>query len=491
MMILSACRSAFVAGLAAVSWCQEAAAIQLWATPGDIPTSVPARCRAALVQNITCPSSLVTAPQVASGSALSDDDAVAYCTDTCYDSLKTFQSRVATGCGTEIFVWAYDVSCIKDSTGFCLSSLYAGLKEVCSECSLKYGAAMLGSDYGRQRISPDDFSSLLSSCSADPTSYTYTYTSTPVTTTSTSTTAEPSPTCEGETYTVKAGDTCPSISKDKGVGTDLMISRNNLDYNCTTLSPGMSLCLQDICTIKTLDRNYTCSELTRGQPFGLIQLLSWNPSIHRNCDNMDSMIGRSICLSPPGGGTYDVNVTTGHPPNPTLDNPLVSSWVSADPTDPTTTDIDFTTSWYTPTLNRSATPSVIITMTFNETRASELAQQTQYCWLSDDDFANGFMEEDFPAGCQSLFDVYCFPTAGAPVPTEPARIPAVCTPDRATYTTDEPPSTTDVPQTTPVPYQPNMVEGCREFYKVFVEWNPDVGGDCRMLLLNYYVCVDA
>jgi hypothetical protein len=58
-----------------------------------------------------------------------------------------------------------------------------------------------------------------------------------------------------------------------------MVNRNKLDYNCTVLSPGMSLCLQDKCTIKTLDRNYTCAELTRDQPFGLVQLLSWNPSV--------------------------------------------------------------------------------------------------------------------------------------------------------------------------------------------------------------------
>lgn len=56
-----------------------------------------------------------------------------------------------------------------------------------------------------------------------------------------------------------------------------MINRNKLDYNCTLLSAGMSLCLQDNCTIKTLDRNYTCDELTRNQAFTLVQLISWNP----------------------------------------------------------------------------------------------------------------------------------------------------------------------------------------------------------------------
>jgi hypothetical protein len=70
-------------------------------------------------------------------------------------------------------------------SGFCLSSLYAGTRTACSDCTLKYGAAMLSSDYGRDKISPEGFSSLLSSCSADPASYTYTYTSLPTATTDT------------------------------------------------------------------------------------------------------------------------------------------------------------------------------------------------------------------------------------------------------------------------------------------------------------------
>jgi hypothetical protein len=142
--------------------------------------------------------------------------------------------------------------------------------------------------------------------------------------------------------------------------------------------------------------------------------------------------------------------------------------------------ISFTTSWYTPTLNLSATPTPWLTITYNETLASELAQQTQYCWLNDDDFANGFNEEDYPEGCQSLLSVYCFPTPGAPVPTSPARIPAMCTPDRSEYIIiddDEPPaSTTSAPATTPTPYQPNMIHGCKRFYKVLS------GDTCQKIL---------
>ncbi len=209
-------------GVLVASWSHPVAAVQIWGpSPAAIPLSVPPYCRAALVQNITCPNQLITAPDAAGGMSLSGADAIEYCTAGCYSSLKAFQARVAKDCGAlqytlyanstvtqspsalaDSLVWAYNVSCIQDSyvrvrfvcisesfalltmgdirsSGFCLSSLYAGKKTACSDCALKYGAAMLGSDYGRTRISPGSFSSLLSSCKADPTKYTYSYTSVP------------------------------------------------------------------------------------------------------------------------------------------------------------------------------------------------------------------------------------------------------------------------------------------------------------------------
>ena len=134
-------------------------------------------------------------------------------------------------------------------------------------------------------------------------------------------------------------------------------------------------------------------------------------------------------------------------------------------------------------MNPTATPSVTITMSFNATLSSQMAQQTQYCWLNDDDWSNGIDVEDFPAGCQSLFDVYCFPTPGAAVPTSPSHIQTVCTPNRATYTTDVP-SATNTPQATPVPYQPNMVRGCRTFYNV-------VSGDnCQVVVDKFGISLE-
>lgn len=137
------------------------------------------------------------------------------------------------------------------------------------------------------------------------------------------------------------------------MGTDLMINRNKLDYNCTALTPSTSLCLQDTCTIKTLDRTYTCDELVRNQNFYLAQLIAWNPYVpqcwlipaplltdcqvysfqvrqfrhhdwskHLSFVSLTSPARLWYSLAnecrPPGGGSFDVNITISQQPTPTL-----------------------------------------------------------------------------------------------------------------------------------------------------------------------------
>jgi hypothetical protein len=52
---------------------------------------------------------------------------------------------------------------------------------------------------------------------------------------------------------------------------------NYLDYNCTTLTAGMKLCVQDQCELTTIKPNQTCSDLVAGTGFSEVQLISWNP----------------------------------------------------------------------------------------------------------------------------------------------------------------------------------------------------------------------
>lgn len=161
--------------------------------------------------------------------------------------------------------------------------MYAGEKDACSDCYLQYGAAMQESDYGRGKVPEEDFENLLSICSVDPSKYPYDYTSAPPTTTggatTTSATEPPSSTstCAGTFYTSKEGDTCESISLDQSVSTDRLVDVNYLDYNCTTLTAGMKLCIQDTCKLATIKANQTCSDIVSDTGFSVTQLTSWNP----------------------------------------------------------------------------------------------------------------------------------------------------------------------------------------------------------------------
>jgi hypothetical protein len=150
---------------------------------------------------------------------------------------------------------------------------------------LQYEAAMLESTYGQTRIDEDSFSSLLSSCGVPASSYPYTVPST-VTATSTATLTSGASvtsatagaaTCTGSDYTVQSGDSCQSIAMAYGIATDNFITDNDLDYNCTTLILGDTVCMGDSCDLYQVQTNDTCTSILAGQTYNLVQLTSWNP----------------------------------------------------------------------------------------------------------------------------------------------------------------------------------------------------------------------
>ena len=91
------------------------------------------------------------------------------------------------------------------------------------------------------------------------------------------TTNSPTATCTGTTYTVASADTCQSIASAKSIAIDRLISDNRLDYNCTSLEAGTTLCLGPSCALQTVTRNQTCQDITQGKQFTNVQLISWNP----------------------------------------------------------------------------------------------------------------------------------------------------------------------------------------------------------------------
>jgi hypothetical protein len=109
-------------------------ALKLFELPADLPTSIPLRCRVPLTQNITCEVESLIAPQkVLFGQVITGTHAEAYCTPTCRQSLKQFQTAVSSGCGHTLykifpnqteafslkelvddFVWAQNLLCLQD-----------------------------------------------------------------------------------------------------------------------------------------------------------------------------------------------------------------------------------------------------------------------------------------------------------------------------------------------------------------------------------------
>lgn len=140
---------------------------------------------------------------------------------------------------------------------------------------------------------------------------------------------------------------------------------------------------------------------------------------------------------------------------------MFSSWTVV----PNTTTLPYnTTSWYYPTLDPSPTPTVA---PWNDTAVGLWKNLTQYCWITDEDQENGYSEEDFPDDCQGLVDTYCFPSdLESAIPPSPTDIPASCTPDRSTETSDVPTTTSSSGVVTPTPTQDGMVSGCTRFYYV-------------------------
>lgn len=176
---------------------------------------------------------------------------------------------------------------------------------------LTYGSILVSFDAGRARLGPTDFSSRLESCGADQDCYPWEYTPPAVPA------ATPPPSaggqsrdCSGCWYTVAQEDTCECISLDASVGTDNMIIRNSLDYQCHDLTPGMEICLEDTCDLHQVAAEDTCDKIVAGQDYQLTQLISWNPTIHMDCDNLDTMVGRYICISPPGAGNFTYQPTS-------------------------------------------------------------------------------------------------------------------------------------------------------------------------------------
>lgn len=249
------------------------------------------------------------------------------------------------------------------------------------------------------------------------------------------------------------------------------------------------------------------------------QLLSWNPTIHTNCDNLGSMVGRSICVSPPGSTEWDAAPsTTSRSSTVTFVVPSTSFG-----TIPAQTAVpNRTTSYFVNTILPNITTTA---MTANATAESLLAQRTGYCPFNSSDYAAGLSIYDMPGNCSDLLEPYCFPDPDAPILTS-TTFPALCSPaaalnipdttsggSAATLTVGSTAASNTAASSissTAAPTQTGIASTCARYYTVqsgdscqgivdkyageftlsdLYGWNPAVGSGCSSLRVGYAVCV--
>jgi len=217
------------------------------------------------------------------------------------------------------------------------------------------------------------------------------------------------------------------------------------------------------------------------------------------------MVGREICVSPPGSSTWDVvpsnytqiwNVT------------FVVPSTSFGTIPPQTATPTYNTTWFIPTATLNISTS---TVTVDASQISQLAALTVDCPITQDDYEAGWSIYDLPDDCTNALIEYCEPAINATQPPA-TSFPATCSPVYYENSTTAEPSTTVVASLTSstlAPTQSGIAANCDALYTVqsgdscsgivsefanftlaqFYSWNPAVGSSCQYLDLGYAVCI--
>ena len=129
------------------------------------------------------------------------------------------------------------------------------------------------------------------------------------------------------------------------------------------------------------------------------------------------MKGRTVCVSPPGADTYDVNITVSWGQWTT---PSWGSWTAA----PTRAD----GLPPTPVLElRDLIPTA--TYVYNATIERRRAEVIdRHCPVTREDLERGFDWHYLSRGCYELLKPYCHPSGEGPVPTGLPEVPEECLP---------------------------------------------------------------
>lgn len=492
---------------------------------GYLPASVRAACRSALAENIVgCSDELYTLPQWIPITSLNE-----ICTSDCRGALAAMYTKATTACGTggvnitsngtsEILiplnlagelVWRFNATCLQGDGGFCKEKLQNMTEtQFCSDCYMKKIQLDIDEPLDIiQDYTPDDFNSLKKSCGIPTTSY-------PIKPTTPGPTPTPEPECQKK-VTGKAGDTINTIAKSNSVATDRLLSWNpSIPTSINdTLVGGEVICLDNVpqCLTRQVAQGDSCDSLVTlsGKGVDSVMFRSWNPTVGHNCLNLPSMIGKYVCIGPPGqtGPFVPIEGT----PKPTISTTPISeptySWGTAP--NVATQPMNFTTSWLLPTgtlpiptLSSSHAPNDVL---------SAIKARISHCPFNnelEDEWDQGLPEEeyrlhswDLSDECQGAWRPYCQPDPKASILPSPTTIGSTCYP---TISTIVPEGGVKAPAPTnkgsPVDCNKWHVVGTGDNcavveakYKInhatFRQYNPAINDACSNLVAQMAYCV--
>ncbi|KAH6724400.1 hypothetical protein BKA61DRAFT_687587 [Leptodontidium sp. MPI-SDFR-AT-0119] len=325
-------------------------------------------CLAVLNQAVACDQAVTWA-----GRGRFEDDATltALCTAACTTAITTWHRRVAGACTTrfndgagflvlpqiwsEQYIEEYNLVCLQHNGLFCNAVIRdkAGMNPVnqlatatpgtnlvvatlpCEDCAIKSISAKLQLQRQSQPEYAVVYSSLTSSCKKT------TFTFTPIVTTTYSISATgPIPSgqptgptavptnqpCVGTSYTIKATDTCKSISKSNGISTEWMLRTNSLAPYCSQFpAAGKAVCIDTNhkCKTYTVKDGDTCGTIGDAIVPALTwtQVMIWNPELGPGCAKISSYVGYEICIERPGGNWVDPEPTDEPSPTTVIPEP--------------------------------------------------------------------------------------------------------------------------------------------------------------------------
>ncbi|KAI2634138.1 carbohydrate-binding module family 50 protein [Hypomontagnella submonticulosa] len=411
--------------------------LQIWNGTSQLPSNMTMACKRVLMTNISC-NALYSISDVTTRLPSNATDLGNHCSGNCNGSLESWAKSVRGACGNltypgdgggsfnpatiaSNFLWTQQTACLTDNTthqfcGVLLNNTSAENK--CSNCFLKYMAALLSSWQGSARVSSGDWTSLLDQCHANPSDYpTSPWIAPPVA----APTEARNITCFGGCYyQAQEEDTCDSIAEMYGVATDRFLYQNGMDWNCSQMATDRRMCVGSQCALYKVQENDTCGSILNEHGMTLTELLAWNPIIwQRDCSNIDALVGRTICISPPGTEEYNpVNLTV------TWANSWVTpagSWTAAATSGSAAPNSTVRTRLF------PRTPFPTSTMVYNATMDALIEEYAAQCPVTEADFKNGFEWHHLSQECYEMLHPYCGARTSGPLPTS-TTFPAECLP---------------------------------------------------------------